>query len=257
MKKRWDVKQRTDECPFDAEKTLLGLCGCGVSDADSDGDGTADCDELALEEIIGTSSNGIMYWDVAASGWTQMTSSPPDGDIAVGDFTGDGIADVASIWPSGLWYQDGATLTWTKISGAAPVSVTAGDVTGDGLCEIIGTWNSGIWYRDVGESEWTKMASSTTEGDIAAGDFTDQEKLVMKLSGVAVHRDDRSGPLAGHELCPVHALHHPPPGPSPNSSTPCRAVHQPDQGLVAGFGHCHHRPDQVGPGNHHQYLCNI
>ena len=35
-------------------------------------------------------------------------------DIAAGDFNADGIADVASSWASGLWYQDGATLAWTK-----------------------------------------------------------------------------------------------------------------------------------------------
>ena len=41
-----------------------------------------------------------------------------------------------------------------------------------GGAEIIGNWSNGIWYWDVAESEWTKMASSTPEGDIAAGDFT-------------------------------------------------------------------------------------
>jgi hypothetical protein len=166
-----------DECPLDPEKTLPGLCGCGVSDVDSNGNGTADClDQVALEEIISTSSSGIRYWDVAESEWTQMTSSIPTGDIAAGDFTGDGRADVASIWVSGLWYQDGAALGWTKISGTAPVRVTAGDVTGDGRSEIIGTWSSGIWYWDAAASKWTKMTASTPTGDIAAGDFTGDGK---------------------------------------------------------------------------------
>jgi hypothetical protein len=36
-----------EQCPFDAEKTEWGLCGCGVvdSDVDSDGDGTIDCND--------------------------------------------------------------------------------------------------------------------------------------------------------------------------------------------------------------------
>jgi hypothetical protein len=93
-----------DGCPLDAGKILPGLCGCGVSDVDSNGNGTADClDQFAVEEIISTSSSGIRYWDAAATEWTQMTSSIPTGDIASGDFTGDGKADVASIWNSGLW----------------------------------------------------------------------------------------------------------------------------------------------------------
>jgi hypothetical protein len=59
-----------------------------------------------------------------------MTTSVTYGDIAAGDFTGDGIADVASIRPSGLFYQDGATLDRSKKVGTAPNMVTAGDITG-------------------------------------------------------------------------------------------------------------------------------
>jgi hypothetical protein len=128
--------------------------------------------DIALPTIIGTLDSGIGYWDVAASEWTQMTASTPIGDIAAGDFTGDGKADVASCWGSGLWYQDGATLSWIKVSGSAPNSLTAGDVTGDGQAEIIGTWSSGVWYWDVAASIWTQMTVFTPTGDIAAGDFT-------------------------------------------------------------------------------------
>jgi hypothetical protein len=60
-----------------------------------------------------------------------MTSDATDGDIAAGDFNGDGIADVASIWPGGLWYQDGATFEWTKVSNEALTKLTTGDVTGN------------------------------------------------------------------------------------------------------------------------------
>jgi hypothetical protein len=87
-------------------------------------------DSLGIAEIIGTWDNGIWYWDLVASAWTQMTSYATDGDIAAGDFTGDGKADVASIWSDGLWYQDGATLAWKKVSDLAPDRLAAGDVTG-------------------------------------------------------------------------------------------------------------------------------
>ena len=60
-----------------------------------------------------------------------MTSSATSGDIAAGDFTGDGKADVASNWSSGLWYQNGATLGWTKVTSTASNRVTAGDVAGN------------------------------------------------------------------------------------------------------------------------------
>jgi hypothetical protein len=59
-----------------------------------------------------------------------MTADATTGDIAAGDFTADGKADVASVWGGGIWYQDGDTLAWTKVPGNPPVSLTAGDVTG-------------------------------------------------------------------------------------------------------------------------------
>ena len=49
-----------------------------------------------------------------------MTAYTTNGGIAAGAFTGDGKADVASIWSSGLGYQDGATLGWKRIVHVAP-----------------------------------------------------------------------------------------------------------------------------------------
>ena len=87
-----------------------------------------------MDEIIGCGGargSGIWYWDAAESEWTQMASDITTGDIAAGDFSGDGKADVAGIFDGGLWYIDGATLNWTKIDSSPPFRVTAGDVTGN------------------------------------------------------------------------------------------------------------------------------
>jgi hypothetical protein len=54
----------------------------------------------------------------------------PD-SVAAGDVTGDGLSEIIGTWSSGLWYWDGATLDWTKVSNTAPTQVTAGDITGD------------------------------------------------------------------------------------------------------------------------------
>ena len=137
-----------------------------------------------FSEIIGTWNSsgfsGIYYGDLAAKKWTQMWSNLTPGDIAAGDFTGDGKADVASNWSSGLWYQNGATLGWTNLSNTASNRLTAGDVTGDGRTELIGTWVSGdfsgIWYGDFAAGTWTQMWPNFTPGDIAAGDFTGDGK---------------------------------------------------------------------------------
>jgi hypothetical protein len=102
-----------------------------------------------------------------------MTSYATDRDIASGDFTGDGKADVASIWDSGLWYQDGATLAWTLIDSLPPNDVAACDVTGDGRAEIIGTWSSGLWYWDGARLSWSKIDDSTPSS-MTCGDVTEK-----------------------------------------------------------------------------------
>ena len=136
-----------------------------------------------LDEIIATWNNGIWYWDIVAATWTQLSSDTTEGDIAAGDFTADGIADVAAIFETGpvsnplgagVYYLDGVSKVWTRLPDSAPppFNITAGDVTGDGRPEIIATWNNGIWYWDIVAATWTQLSSDTTEGDIAAGDFT-------------------------------------------------------------------------------------
>ena len=75
-----------------------------------------------------------------------------------------------------MYYQNGATLGWAKVSSTAPSQLTAGDVTGDGQAEIIGTWDSGIWYRNVAASSWTRVYTGVASGDIVDGDFTGDGK---------------------------------------------------------------------------------
>jgi hypothetical protein len=129
-------------------------------------------------ELIGTWDNGIWYYDFVATTWTQMTADVTTGDIAAGDFNGDGIADVASNWGElGLWWQDGTTSVlgtppvWDQLDPMPAYSLTAGDITGDGRVELIGTWDNGIWYYDFVAEEWIQMTADVTTGDIAAGDF--------------------------------------------------------------------------------------
>ena len=83
------------------------------------------------EIIIAWREIGLWSWDVAKAYWRKLYNHSPPGEIAAGDFTGDGIADVAACWGSGLWFQNGATLGWTKVLSTAPTQLTAGDVTGD------------------------------------------------------------------------------------------------------------------------------
>ena len=55
----------------------------------------------------------------------------PYDSVAAGDVTGDGRSEIIVTWISGLWYWDGVTLDWTKVSNTAPTQVIASDLTGD------------------------------------------------------------------------------------------------------------------------------
>jgi hypothetical protein len=51
--------------------------------------------------------------------------------VAAGDIRGDGKADIVASKDSGLEYQNGTTLEWTKVKDIAPDRVAVGNVTGD------------------------------------------------------------------------------------------------------------------------------
>ena len=133
-------------------------------------------------ELIGTwdsAFRGIYYGNFVTKSWTQMWPNVPSGDIAAGDFTGDGKADVAANWSTGLWYQNGVTRAWTKVSDIACNNLTVGDVTGDGRVELIGSWSgvyNGIHYGNFVTKSWTQITSDVPSGDIAAGEFTGDNK---------------------------------------------------------------------------------
>lgn len=62
----------TDACPYDADKTELGLCGCGTADTDSDADATPDCSDNCPNDankiIEGTCGCGVADSDLNGNG---------------------------------------------------------------------------------------------------------------------------------------------------------------------------------------------
>jgi hypothetical protein len=119
-----------------------------------------------------------------------MTADVTTGDIAAGDFTGDGKADVASSWENfGLWYQDGATLAWTKIDNSPPYSLTAGDVTGDGIISgvVKGTIILAVVNDEIVASEDTSERIPDVDKD---GDGIN-ESFSFTLTGIPLDSDVR------------------------------------------------------------------
>jgi hypothetical protein len=71
-----------DGCPFDADKTEPGTCGCGVPDVDSDGDGTMDCEDKcpsdALKDMPGVCGCNVPDDDTDGDGVMDCKDSCPD-----------------------------------------------------------------------------------------------------------------------------------------------------------------------------------
>ena len=183
----YNVTVQTQPSSPDQECTVAR--GSGTTPAENVTDIVVACtpfDLPGVDEIIATWSNGIWYRNLDTRTWTQLSTDTTNEDIAAGDFTADGTADVVAIFQlgpasgplgPGLYYLDGASKAWTRLpdSSPTPSSVTAGDVTGDGRPEVIATWDVfGIWYWNFAAvtPAWTQLSTDFTKGDIAAGDFT-------------------------------------------------------------------------------------
>lgn len=135
----------------------------------------------ARDEIIGTWNNGIWYFypPYWYSGQTRMYADTPDGaspsgDIEAGDTNGDGVADVASCWSTGLKVQNGSTRAWETVYPIAPYKVTMANVYGDARKEVIGTYVNGVFYfyRTSSGWSWRLITAYPPAGDMAAGDMT-------------------------------------------------------------------------------------
>ncbi len=114
-------------------------------------------------------------------GAPQITNTPSPGqpvNIAVGDFNGDGIPDVA-VTKTGA--DDAAILLgdgtgtfsssgqW-KIGGGTPADLAVGDLNGDGLDDLVLASNSGVYTSVNGTgAECVKFLSATSTGTAASG----------------------------------------------------------------------------------------
>lgn len=77
------------------------------------------------------------------------------------------------------WYRIEIEDYWGNYTGDFDLCLKIFPLGQRAYSEIVGTCNSGIWYRNVAASTWTKMTAFSTSGDIAAGDFTGDDKVDM------------------------------------------------------------------------------
>ncbi len=159
-----------------------------VSVGDFTGDGKAD--------IAGRYSQTGQWW-VAKSTGTSFTNSlwatwAADGpsvtwvDVKVGDFNGDGMADITGRWlQAGQWYtalSTGTSFTttlWAMWSPAATwVDVQVGDFNGDGKTDIAGRWKeAGQWFTGISTgtffttTQWGAWSTAVNWVDVHNGDY--------------------------------------------------------------------------------------
>ena len=160
-----------------------------VAAGDMDGDGIADPVAVFL-------STGL-WVKYSTTGQWQFISSPPTW-ITVGDFNGDGKADLAGIWGGIVWLRDSATGDWSSIDNASGATmIAAGDMDGDGKADLVAYLpDTGVWVQYSLTEKWVKINPSPLTW-IAVGDFTGDSKadLVEIWDGTIWLRDSETGAL--------------------------------------------------------------
>ncbi|MEU3989599.1 FG-GAP-like repeat-containing protein [Streptomyces platensis] len=121
---------------------------------------------------------------LGGTGWKSMKQ------LAKGDFTNDGIADLMAIWVDGtlhLYKGDGkgkfaagATVAEGGKTWGSVKQLTAGDYDGDGISDLMAVWGDGTLrlYRGKGDGQLQPQAKVTTGGNtwgtvrlLPGGDF--------------------------------------------------------------------------------------
>jgi hypothetical protein len=172
---------------------------------DFTGDGKADIVAVESESngkfryMLGTSNgSGIGSWSQVMGGMSEVKG------MAVGDFSGDGKADIVAVEPSGGSYRymlgtsnGSGVASWSQVLGgmSEPRAVSVGDFSGDGKADVLAAESEGNGkYRYMlgksngsGIASWNQilggMAGPRT---MAVGDFTGDGKadiVVAELSG--------------------------------------------------------------------------
>ncbi len=114
-------------------------------------------------------------------------------DVVTGNFTGDGLTDIAGMDPNtGVWWvgvSNGSSFTftpwtaWVVSPNVTWVDVRTGNFVGDGKTDIVARWQqTGQWYVNVSNgnsftpSLWATWSPAVTWADVLAADFNGDGK---------------------------------------------------------------------------------
>ncbi|WP_344583712.1 FG-GAP-like repeat-containing protein [Streptomyces lunalinharesii] len=158
---------------------------------DVTGDGIADLaavwNDGTLHLYPGDAEKGLSGKNIAQAGGTSWKTMK---QLAKGDFTNDGIADLMGIWDDGslhLYKGDGKgkfgsdiTITEGGKTWGTTKQLTAGDYDGDGIADLMAVWTDGTLhlYKGKGNGQLEPQVKMNTGGNtwgtvklLPGGDF--------------------------------------------------------------------------------------
>jgi hypothetical protein len=164
-----------------------GYTWADVQVADINGDG--------LDDVVGRIKQTGQWWAAVSNGAGGFTNIPLTTwsplvtwvDVKVGDFNGDGKADIVGrVLQTGEWWavmSAGNTFVNQLLTTWSPamtwVDVSFGDLTGDGLSDIVGrAQQTGQWFATVyaggiwKTTLWDSWSPGLTWVDVKIGDLT-------------------------------------------------------------------------------------
>lgn len=148
-------------------------------------------DTFSFNVSMQSAGNAISVWDYYGNG-SQVTSSNsemsippgnhfsasnPAGQLAVGDFDGDGVQDIFLATGTSWFYSPGGKAGWVYLNGGKTDNIKDllfGDFDGDGRTDVVGINGNNIMVSWGGISDWEVLNShpkGASVADLAIGDF--------------------------------------------------------------------------------------
>ena len=139
-----------DECPFDSNRTTVGVCGCGVDDVDSDLDGVPDCLDHCPQDPTKSKSAGLCGCNVPETD-SDLDGTPDCLDLCPLDAN----KQRPGICPGPEWLAMQSMSTHqssTQLSRMSHLAVDASTSANffHGSCTLTNAESNPWWYVDLG-----------------------------------------------------------------------------------------------------------
>ena len=154
-----------DECPFDPNRTAVGVCGCGVDDVDSDMDGVPDCLDHCPQDPAKSKSAGLCGCDVPEMD-SDLDGIPDCLDLCPLDAN----KQRPGICPGPEWLAMESMATHQSSTQLSKMSRLAVDASASanffhGSCTLTNAEANPWWYVDLGYLFDVEMVRITPRTD--------------------------------------------------------------------------------------------